>query len=638
MNFIIKSIHLENFKGCREATYVFDGKNASVLGQNGAGKTTIATAFYWLFTDKDYDLHSNPAIRPIGVEECTPRVEVVLDIDGREVTAAKFQKCTKKKDGAISLSNSYEVNCVEYGERDFKAKMGEYGVNFDLLLPLSHSDVFTGQKSNDMRKVLFSMASEKSDKEIADMTEGAGDVAEMLINYTMEEIKAMQNSTLRKIKEDYGKDGEILRAKIEGLEMSKSNVDVAELELGKKAINELIKSNKANQDDMSKRLEEYNKLSDKVMELKFAENDLQRKANEELVKQKKDIQAQINEKNEYLFNISEGIQRNNRDIANCEHEISEYEAEITKVREEWKALNAMRFDETEEVCQLCGQRLPQDKIDTLRAEFESRKKKSVEKITDRGNELKSLIDANKEHISRQKECNKINNENYAKFEEEVAELQAQLVQLPNSVDISDTDEFKAIRLQIAECEEAMAKCNSITEFRQSLKEDEARFQSQLTEIEKRIAVASENIIIDEKISELKTKQAEYEQSKADCEKILYQLDLVSRKKNELLTEDINKHFEAVKWDMFEELKNKEIRDCCIPKIDGKRFGESTNTGKEVLAKLDIIKGLQKFYGQFYPVFLDGAECLTSVTKERVDMDCQLIYLVVAESELRIEVE
>ena len=41
MKTTIKSIHLENFKGTKNATYQFGGKNVSAIGQNGAGKTTL---------------------------------------------------------------------------------------------------------------------------------------------------------------------------------------------------------------------------------------------------------------------------------------------------------------------------------------------------------------------------------------------------------------------------------------------------------------------------------------------------------------------------------------------------------------------------------------------------------------------
>lgn len=285
----IKRLELNNFKGCRNATYEFGEKSNIVLGQNGAGKSTIATAWYWVFANCDTDLHNNPSIFPLDVEECTPTVRIWMDCDGISVEVAKMQKRTIKKSkngGAdtISLSNSYEVNGVEYSERDFKKKMAEYGFDFDLFLPLSHPDVFTSQKSADMRKVLFGMASEKSDKEIANMTDNTEDVAEMLTNYTAEEVKAMQNATLRKIREEYGKDGEILRAKIEGMEQSKTDIDVAELERLKNSLNEQISDNKAKQEDILKEFEEQQKASDGILELKFELNDLQRKVNEELEK------------------------------------------------------------------------------------------------------------------------------------------------------------------------------------------------------------------------------------------------------------------------------------------------------------------------------------------------------------------
>lgn len=634
MKTVIKSIHLENFKGCKDGTYLI-GSNATIFGQNGAGKTTIGTAFYWLFSDKDFGLHSNPAIRPIGAEEVTPRVEVVLDVDGREVTVAKFQKCTIKKsktDGVdtVSLSNSYEVNAVEYGERDFKAKLGEYGIDFDLFLPLSHPDVFTGQKAAEMRKVLFSMASDKSDYEIAQLTEGASDVLELLANYTMEEIKAMQSATLRKFREDYGKDGEILRAKIEGLEMSKSDIDVAELEIGKKAVYELIKSNKEKQDDISKQYEEQQKLSDGIMELKFAQSDLQRQAFSKVERKRNELYSQL-ETARISYNAAcRDKQSAEEQIKSATNAVECAEKELATVRDTWKSLNAMQFDESEEICQMCGQRLPQDKIDVLKSEFDERKKKSLADVTERGNRLKSTVVGEKDRIEKLKRTVEESEKSMALYEKKTADLQLELDVLPTSVDVSDTDEYMALQKQIDEKEKTMQTSSNADEIRQSLKNEESELQERLTAIEKRIAVAGRNVEIDEQIAELREKQKSYEQQKADCEKILDQLDSVSKKKNELLTEDINKNFDIVRWQMFEYQKNGEYKECCVPRIDDKRFGESTNTGREVLAKLDIIKGLQKFYGQYYPVFLDGAECLSEKTKKRINMDCQIIFLAVSE--------
>ena len=641
----IKSLHLENFKGVKSSTYQFDGKNASAIGQNGAGKTTIFTAYMWLMADKDSDLKSNPNIRPLDTEECTPRVEVVFDIDGKEVTTAKIQKCTIKKSKSggtetISLSNSYEVNGVEYGERDFKKKMSEYGFDFDLFLPLSHPDVFTSQKSSDMRKILFGMASEKTDKEIAEMTDGAEDVAEMLANYTAEEVKAMQNATLRKIREEYGKDGEILRAKIEGMEQSKTDIDVAELELQKNALNEQISENKAKQEDISKEFEEQQKASDGILKLKFELNDLQRKANEDLEKKCREITRKsddlITKKNDLVYSINDM----KKDWSTLSDRLKTKQESLEKARAEYEKSISLEFDENSLICQYCGQDFPADEQERIKANFESNKTKEIEAIKERGNSLNEEVKQIKFKMGDLEKLIKEKQEKYFSVEKELKELLKEEEKLPDSIDISDRPEVQEIQRQIAEKEAAMNKGNSAEEIRQQLKAEGEDLQSQLTEVEKQLALAQKNVEIDEQIVSLRKKQGEFEQNKANAEKILYQLDLVSKRKNELLTDQVNSHFKLVKFRLFDYLKNGNVVDDCEPMIDGKSLKDHSNGALRVLAKLDIVDGLQRFYGKHYPVFAEDFSLVTENTECRIDMDCQLIKLVAEKGvkELRIEME
>lgn len=642
MKLKIKRIELTDFKGVKNAKYEF-GDKTKISAENGAGKTTISDAFYWIFTDKNYSLASNPNIRPNDGRECTPTVIAELEIDGKPVTVAKFQKCTVKKSRAggndtVSLSNSYEVNSVEYGERDFKAKLNEYGFDFELFLALSHPDVFTSQKSNDMRKVLFSLASEKSDLEIAQATDDVEELTKLLENYTMEEVKAMQNATLRKIKENYGKEGEILRAKIEGLESAKVDIDVAEYELGKRAVMELIKSNKAKQEDNSKLFEEKQKLSDGILELQFELNDLQRKANEENIAEHEELNRKISDKKFLVRKTKDTIVETKQMIGFTNQNIDTLKQNLSVARDDWKSANERVFDEKSLVCPYCGQEYPIEKKEQLKADFESHKAEELKRATVFGNKTKEMLDNEKKRLEELEKELPEHEQSLEMLNSAIADLEKQLSELSQLIDISDREDVKAIKAQIAEKEKAMQSGNSADEIRSQLKAELEELQEQYNEFERKIAKASNNIEIDEQILELRAKQGEYEQSKADCEKILHQLSLVSRKKNELLTEEINKHFKIVKWKLFDYQKNGGYVDCCIPLIDDRQFGTSTNKGREILAKLDIIKGLQKFFGQSYPVFLDNAESLSEQTTNRIDMDCQLIMMTVSEDkELRIEV-
>ena len=59
---------------------------------------------------------------------------------------------------------------------------------------------------------------------------------------------------------------------------------------------------------------------------------------------------------------------------------------------------------------------------------------------------------------------------------------------------------------------------------------------------------------------------------------------------------------------------------------------SANTASIVAAKLDICRGLQRFYGQELPIWLDGAECFDSENRKEMATTGQLVMLCVSDDE------
>ena len=670
MKAALKSLHLENFKGTKDKTYEF-GKSTRVSGMNRIGKTTIATAWFWLLADKNYELVSNPNIRPDDVEECVPTVTAVLDVDGKEITIAKMQKRKVGKPDAngiskVTFTNTYEINSVPKTERDFKADLEELGLIVDNFLVCSHPDVFTGQKQADMRKVLFKMASARTDAEIAATSEDTADVAKLLESYKFEEIEAMNNASKKKAVEQL----DAIPNQIIGLEKAKVDVDVAEQELAKADLE--CKIAEVDQKIASADNAVEN-LRQEEMQLQFDMSIITQDMSRELSAKRRELENSLENYDPVVENIRKNISKTEGQIADNTQAIADADVERKKLGEQYNAEKVKVFDETyclfdakkwvfdesTTVCSLCGQKLPEDKIEQLKADFERRKEEAREdamrKLRDAKNNFVAQKNSNLEEIKKkgfvQKDLiDELTRKNAdlqvviddLKEQEKVAaarkeELSKQLAEIPEEADYTQNEEYVTLNTRhnevLAEIERLQAADDA--ELVASLKIEKADLRSQLEEVNKIIAQAANNIRIDEQIADMQKKQREYEQAKADAEKILHQLKEVSKRKNALLVEEINQHFGIVSWKLFDYQKNGEYKEVCVPMVDGKEFGVTTNTGREIQAKLDICNSFQKFFNMYVPIFLDGAESLNNEYIPTVDT--QLILLTVTEDKhLKVE--
>lgn len=681
MRMILKSLHIENFKGVKDKTYEF-GKITRVSGMNRRGKTTIGSAWYWLISDKNYELTSNPNIKPDNVEDCIPTVTADVDVDGKEITLSKMQKRKvgkPDKNGVskVTITNTYEINSVPKTERDFKAYLEESGFEFDKFLICSHPNVFTKdlslkKKQDEMRKYLFTMASEKTDLEIAQMDKETADVAKLLESYKFEEIEAMNNASKKKAVEQL----DAIPNQIIGLEKAKVDVDVAEQELAKA--------------DLTRRIAECDKkiagadhsldeLRDKEMRLQLDISGITQTMNRELSNRRYEIDADLCGCEDELKHLEQTISLKENQIVGNEKAITDADAERKKIGEKYNAEYAKAFDEApylfdeskwvfdenSTVCSLCGQKLPEDKIEQLKADFESRKEKAKadaeEKLkakrfkfdTDKKvelNRLNTIGTEKKELITELTKKNAdLNTEIDAlKKQEQDAiakkeELSKQLSEIPSEADYTQNEDYVKLK---AERDKVLADIEKLEsdgadKIVTDLKVEKADLQSQLDEVNKIIAQAENNVQIDDKIADMQHKQNEYGQAKADAERILYQLKEVSKRKNKLLVEEINQHFGIVRWKLFDFQKNGEYKEVCIPTVLDeeagiyKVFGDTTNTGREIEAKIDICNSFQKFFNMYVPIFLDGAE---SINDEYVPaVDTQLILLTVSEDkQLKVE--
>lgn len=637
---VLKKVVLENFMCYAHAEFDFYAIT-KIMAKNGKGKSTIATAYLWCLFNCDYELKDNPVVRREvdgkSVDDMDTSVELTLDVDGKEVILKKVQKRTYEevtKDGVtittVKDPNSYYINSVS---KTLKAFNEYLDINMNIFKMCSNINMFLTQKPKEMREYLFSLVKKITDLDIAKSKNGLAELVPLLEKYTYEEIRAMNNE----IKKDVDDNAEKLKGQIEEKERDvqlKQAIEVSDLELQKNSLKEQIEDCIAKQTDNDKLMAEYDKASSDILNLKFELSDMSRKANEENVKARREIENKISEKKDYLINIANTIQKNNSEISGYQNDIESGARERNRLADVWKKIKEEKFNDNTAICPTCRRELPAEEIESLRSSFEKTKADRLAKVEKDGLEVKADVDNARDMIPRLEKCNEENIANQQKLEEEVADLEKQLSELQQEIDVSATDEYKALEQKITEKEEAMHKANDISVVKAELKSQETALRQQLAECESQIA-KSDTAADEQRLEELRQIKIDSEQNKTNAEKILGLLDELDKAKNEALTEAVNSHFGLVKWQLFEYAKNGNYKSCCIPTVDGKSILTTmSNKGNRILGRVDICNSIQKISGISTPIILDDSESLSTDNQKKVAemVDSQLIMLIVNDSE------
>ena len=634
MKIKLLKIILENFMCYAHEEFDFFDLT-KIAAMNGKGKSSIATAYNWCLFNCDYELKDNPVVRrEVGgkpVDDMDTSSTLVLDVDGKEVIMKKAQKRTYSKDGSsYKDDNKYFINDVPKTLKDFNAYLG---VDMNVFKMCSNVNAFLNQKPADMREYLFDLVEDVSDIDVARQQTELAELVPLLGKYAAEELLAMNKATKTKITKDLPiLDGQI-KEKERDIQL-KQAIDTSDLELQKNSLKEQIADCVAKQTDNDKLMAEYDKASADIINLKFELNDMSRKANEENFKQRRRIDDEIVDVKRKIDEISRSIKTANDEIEKANAVIGRYTLELQEARGTWTKLHEMQFDENEKICQMCGQELPADKVELLIKNFESKKASALESEAERGNKIKFLVDSERESVTKLNEEIATHESEKKEQEAKLKDLESRLAALPVEIDVTGTDEYKALEQQIAEKEEAMHKANDILAIKAELKIQETDLRQQLSCCENQIA-KSDTAADEQRLEELKKTRLDSEQNKANAEKILALLEELDKAKNEMLSEAINSHFELVEWQLFELAKNGNYKSVCIPKIDGKSILTTvSNKGNRILGRVDICKSIQKISSISCPIFLDDSESLSTDNQKRVAgmVDSQLIMLIVNNSE------
>ena len=673
----IKSIFAQNYRcfhGEREFHADF-GKRTRISGKNGSGKSTVMNAFMETLTGKNADGTQPDNVRPIidgqEVEGVDVERTIVLDIDGKET---EIKKVTKQKRERVngemqyvlgSNVNSYTVDGTAFNQKKLDEFISENICPPETLLACCNPNAFLSLKSTtDMRAFLEKMAGFDLNEYIKSLGSEFAEVEAITKGHPIEQVQKTLNKQLTDQKKATTK------AETEWKYEKAKAVDSDEDDATRLTEQKVRYENQiAILDEQEKSLDDvmaaYDQKSKDILDLKFEQSEIVRKANEGLVQQRKALDSEIFSLEQDKKSAENSLKLAEMDLKHAKMGVERHTAEIKKAQEDWKTysereypeenierIKAEQFDENSLICPTCGQDLPEEQAEKIRADFEQKKAKRIKdeegiktafyeakdkkltEITESGNKAAAdLKEAKKAQAEAERKVTELK-QKITSFAMEIQQKQTELSKLPESVDLSDNAEYQKITAEIEQAEAALHEMNNGSEQRREITEKRNSFIRECAKIDAEINnINRKKQAHEEEVEKLYQEFRESSQKEADIQRRKDILKNFSIKKNERIASMINPVFSEFQFEFLEFTQDGNPVETCRMVSNGIEYRDM-NHSKKILVQADLLRGFQELSGLNLFVFIDDTE---SVNDENLpDMDRQMVLLKVTEDNLKVE--
>lgn len=605
-------------------------------GQNEVGKSTVKRIILDVLNCHDENDREITGIRPhdesgVEIDDVDIVRAVTFEIDGKSKTLKKVTRQKRNKKGEITGSvTDYSINDVPYKMADYNQYINDNMAELGVLPFCLNAMTLLNKSQAEQRLALASYFGTHTDEEICDMFPQFAELKPMFDDGDVDQLKKVCRGKLngtggRNGSKGLVKERDEISTRIDTIHSTNEYTDLAELELQKKTYESQLKEIEDKLSDYNKILESKQKATEDIMSLKFELSDMERKANADNQKKRMELQLQIDGFNASIHKTESMIRAKKANIKNFEDSVRFCTENLAKVRADWKRAKALSFDESSVNCPMCGQKLPEDKIESMRAEFDERKAKNLKALEDKGNALSSDSKELKQAIEDKKK-------EIAGLEAELKELTEkrdivakELEMVPTDIDMTGNSEYQALQAKIEEKEKALADENDTSELIRKLKNERNELLRQVSSVDTKIELGvANNKRIDDSIADLEAKRTDLNQEIADWERKLDLLKEFTRKKNELLQTDVNKYLNFATAKLFRPLLNGDTEECCDFVYNGEAYARNLNHGARMLVEVDVCRAFQKVVGVNFPIIIDDTE---SVDDWRIpQIDNQLILL------------
>lgn len=663
---ILKSMHLENYRCFHEQPVDIQfGVSTRISGKNGSGKSTIKNAFLDVMTGKNADGSQTDNVRPVvnGKEKMDVPVvrELTMDIDGVETSIRKTtkQKRERKFGEMVSIPgsnvNSYEIDGINFTQKKFDEFIAEKLYTPDKLMACCNPNVFLSKLNKstaDARSFLEDLCGFSVERFIEENKDEFGDIKNITRGHKIEQVQKTLNH-------DRSEQKKKIEKQIATLDYEKSKpiqtVDMAELTSQRKQ----LQGNISRLDDEEKSLDEavssYDKAVREIVDLKSEAEEVRSEANAGLIEKRQAIKAEITGLQSKKREQENNLRFSEMDLKHLNMAIERHTSELKKAQEDWKTysekefseesiemIKSELFDENSIICPTCGQRLPEEQAEKIRADFDRKKSERIKKEEDLRKQFYILKDKKLQEISYignksaadLKEAKREKEETEKKIEEikksisnltlKIEEKEMEITKIPESVDLSENAEYQFVISRIADKQSALEKMNNGSGQREEIRTKRNELIRRCAVIDARINSAeSDKRQHEEQIEQLESQKKEMQAVLVEIERKISVLKNFSINKNRAISELVNPHFTEFQFEFLDFTQSGEPVEVCKMISDGIEF-KDFNHSKKLNAELDMCVGFQEIVGVELPVFLDDTE---SINAEKIpDVGRQLILL------------
>lgn len=639
---------LDNFKGTKHFSLDLpEGCSAAVYGENGTGKTTLADAWCWLLFGVDSKGQSDSKnggfqVSTKGTSGLDYSVSAVIEVDGHTHTLRRvYREEFSRKNGESEKGQAKNHTDYYLDDTPLKTKK-QYDAFIDTLFPsreigraLTIPSYFPRElEPGSRRELLLKLFSpEITEDSVMDRHPELARLRTYKGYKTVEQYrdwaKAQRTAVNKELDSIPGRIDEANLAKREEVPTPEDDAVFQRLQAEKAKLAmkiSAIRSGSAQMDAIRRKSETEALLSERRATYmgKFLH------ANDALNADAQALRKEISDKERAVFLLKrkkeerilfmEGIRK-----------------EIDHLGEEWQEWQGKRFDESSTVCPTCGQSLPPEQIQEAREKFNLNRSETIRQIEEQGTQLR-------ERLKRDSAAVKEEQKTITAAEQELAELQEKLDKLAAAIvtppPFEETEDFRKLTKEIEGLrqEEAILKVSAEKQLAPLLEKEEA-IQQRLDELARKRLNVEMNRQQEQRIRDLLAKQKELNLQLTTLDDGLTLADQFIRLRAMDLEEDINSHFEVVRWKLFDMQVNGGVKTCCEAMADNDNgifveYGSNLNDGRRIQAGVDIINAITKATGVTAPIWIDGAGELTK--KLNTQSQCVRLYASEADKALRVE--